>query len=305
MQPPKPARCRAGPCRSRSSDRDQNRMSSSSRRIDAELDRALELSGVGEDDLQHDGPSLQWSSWSPREFDWLSATVPRTYPTASSTADDREAEQELRAEWQGHAATAPYETDCQRPPNRRGLASTGVVRDVHHLPAFCRTGRVKRKVLPRPASLSTQILPPCSSTSLRESGRPSPVPSVLLPVGCACSNSSKIVSRSAAGCPAPVSATAISTLSVVESGGDVDPAAGGRELDGVGEEVEDDLADARARRRRSDLRGFGRRARARCRLRSARSDASRPRSGAAPGARRWTARAPSARPRSWRGRARR
>src|ERR671936_312515 len=78
----------------------------------------------------------------------------------------------------------------------------------HH--ASCRTGRVKRNVLPRPTSLSTQSRPPCSSTSFRESGRPRPVPSARLPSE-VCSNSSKIVSNSSAEIPGPVSATAIST----------------------------------------------------------------------------------------------
>ena len=36
--------------------------------------------------------------------------------------------------------------------------------------------RVNRKVLPLPGSLSTQTLPPWSSTSFRVSARPSPVP---------------------------------------------------------------------------------------------------------------------------------
>src|SRR6266576_231019 len=74
----------------------------------------------------------------------------------------------------------------------------------------CRMGRVKRNVLPLPGSLSTQRRPPCSSTSRRESGRPRPVPSACLP-SLACSNSSKIVSRSGVAIPGPVSATSTST----------------------------------------------------------------------------------------------
>src|SRR5262245_9007060 len=74
----------------------------------------------------------------------------------------------------------------------------------HH--ASCRTGRVKRNVLPRPTSLSTQRRPLWSSTSLRDRGSPSPVPSAFLP-SLVCSNSSKIVSRSSGGMPGPVSAT--------------------------------------------------------------------------------------------------
>src|SRR5207302_1319903 len=48
------------------------------------------------------------------------------------------------------------------------------------------------------------------STSFRERGRPSPVPSARLP-SVACLNSSKIVSSSSGAMPGPVSATAIST----------------------------------------------------------------------------------------------
>src|SRR5438105_530400 len=107
----------------------------------------------------------------------------------------------------------------------------------------CRIGRVKRKVLPWPRVLSAQSRPPWSSTSLRESGSPSPVPSACFP-SLACSNCSKIVSSSSAAIPGPVSATATSTCpSVVRAEMSIRPSAGG-ELDGVGEEVEDDLADA-------------------------------------------------------------
>src|SRR5215472_14698553 len=74
----------------------------------------------------------------------------------------------------------------------------------------CWAGRVKRNVLPCPGSLSTQRRPPWSSTSLRERGSPSPVPSAFLP-SVVCSNSSKIVSWSAGAMPGPVSAIAIST----------------------------------------------------------------------------------------------
>ena len=40
-------------------------------------------------------------------------------------------------------------------------------------------GKVKLKVEPLPTSLSTQILPPCSSTDFLAKVKPSPVPSVL------------------------------------------------------------------------------------------------------------------------------
>ena len=84
---------------------------------------------------------------------------------------------------------------------------------------------VKRKVLPRPASLSTQIRPPIISTSLAEIARPRPVPPnrrVVEPS--ACSNGSKIARQLL--------------------GGDADP--------GVGDgEAEHDLVARRRRPRRS------------------------------------------------------
>jgi hypothetical protein len=41
------------------------------------------------------------------------------------------------------------------------------------------SGKVKLKVEPLPTSLSTQILPPCSSTNFLAKVNPSPVPSLL------------------------------------------------------------------------------------------------------------------------------
>ena len=41
------------------------------------------------------------------------------------------------------------------------------------------SGKVKLKVEPLPTSLSTQILPPCSSTNFLAKVSPSPVPSFL------------------------------------------------------------------------------------------------------------------------------
>ncbi len=106
---------------------------------------------------------------------------------------------------------------------------------------------VNRKVLPMPGSLSTQIRPPISSTSLAEIVRPSPVPPnrrVVEPS--ACSNGWKIVSSFSAGMPIPVSATAKwrttpSTAGVLERNGDDDFAPLG-ELDRVADQVDQDLA---------------------------------------------------------------
>jgi hypothetical protein len=41
------------------------------------------------------------------------------------------------------------------------------------------SGKLKLKVEPLPTSLSTQILPPCSSTNFLAKVSPSPVPSLL------------------------------------------------------------------------------------------------------------------------------
>src|SRR5581483_8754381 len=80
---------------------------------------------------------------------------------------------------------------------------------LRHRYAACLSGSVNRNVLPAPTAVSTHSRPPCSSTNLRDNGRPRPVPSRR--VVCPCSNSSKISSTSSGGMPAPVSATATST----------------------------------------------------------------------------------------------
>src|SRR5205823_10425225 len=108
-------------------------------------------------------------------------------------ADDGKADEQLRAERQRDAPDRADERIVRGPrepgPLRAWRGFERLLRDLHHSAAS--TGRVKRKVLPRPTSLSTQSRPPCSSTSLRESGSPRPVPSSFLPSKL-CSNSSKI-----------------------------------------------------------------------------------------------------------------
>src|SRR5262249_4597176 len=89
-----------------------------------------------------------------------------------------------------------------------------VVLDHEHTPASHRydlAGSVNTNVLPSPSSLSTQIRPPCSSTSFFESASPRPVPSRSSSPGSACWNSSKIRAWSAAASPGPVSATETQT----------------------------------------------------------------------------------------------
>src|SRR5207237_998568 len=64
------------------------------------------------------------------------------------------------------------------------------LRACHVEPAF--DGSVKTKALPSPSSLSTQIRPPCNSTSRFESASPRPVPSRCPAPASVCWNSSKI-----------------------------------------------------------------------------------------------------------------
>ena len=73
----------------------------------------------------------------------------------------------------------------------------------------CRPNRaVKAKVLPRPGSLSTVILPPIRATSRAAMVRPRPVPPYLRVVEVSsCSKARKIVSCLSGGMPMPVSRT--------------------------------------------------------------------------------------------------
>src|SRR5690606_17981725 len=67
-------------------------------------------------------------------------------------------------------------------------------------------GRRKRKVLPLPTSLSTEISPPKLVTISRQIGRPSPVPVGLsVSVSPTCRNFSKTASWSSGAIPHPVS----------------------------------------------------------------------------------------------------
>src|SRR5690606_38085377 len=75
-------------------------------------------------------------------------------------------------------------------------------------------GSTKTKVLPRPASLSTQTLPPCACTMYLTMARPNPVPGILRgPSGEAWRNFSKIDPACSFGIPGPVSMTETCTSS--------------------------------------------------------------------------------------------
>ena len=104
-------------------------------------------------------------------------------------------------------------------------------------------GSVNTNVLPWPSSLSTQIRPPCSSTSRFESASPRPVPSRCSTPASVCWNSSKIRSWSSRGDAGPGVGDGHPHLAVDLRRADVDRAPGGRELHGVREQVEDHLPD--------------------------------------------------------------
>ena len=70
------------------------------------------------------------------------------------------------------------------------------------------TGSSTPNVVPRPGTLSTVMVPPCSSMMLRHSDRPSPVPS---PAGFVVKNGSKMRERISGGMPRPVSAISTRT----------------------------------------------------------------------------------------------
>ena len=75
-------------------------------------------------------------------------------------------------------------------------------------PLLNRAGKVIQNVVPRPTSLSTRIVPPCSSMVLWTSDRPNPTP---LQSSFVVKNGSKIRARSWASIPRPVSVTATRT----------------------------------------------------------------------------------------------
>src|SRR5574340_553360 len=68
-------------------------------------------------------------------------------------------------------------------------------------------GRKTRKILPFPGSLSTAILPPCSSTIFETMASPSPTPSGLV-----VKKGLKIASSRAGSMPAPRSITSVSAM---------------------------------------------------------------------------------------------
>ena len=113
-------------------------------------------------------------------------------------------------------------------------------------------GRRTVKVLPLPNSLSTETSPPKSLHNSLTIESPRPVPEysrvMASPLGKPVRpwrNFSKITCWSSSAMPTPVSLTSHhQVVLVVAGGGDRDPASLGRELDGVGKQVVEDLLHA-------------------------------------------------------------
>ena len=105
-------------------------------------------------------------------------------------------------------------------------------------------GTVSRKRVPAPTVVEARIRsPPISRASRRDTLRPSPDPPARAAAGLPNSNSSKTRSQASGSMPGPVSSTAIVSTSARHADVDADVALLG-ELGGVGDQVEDDLADA-------------------------------------------------------------
>ena len=74
------------------------------------------------------------------------------------------------------------------------------------------SGRVSVKVAPRPSRLATVSVPPIASASLRETVRPSPVPSMPARAASRRSKGVNSFARSWLAIPGPVSSTEIATV---------------------------------------------------------------------------------------------
>ena len=205
------------------------------------------------------------------------------------------------------ASSVRYPVACRTSRNSFmfiSLSSTTRTRS----PAMARTdlaGSVNTNVLPWPSSLSTQIRPPCSSTSRFESARPRPVPSRCSTPASVCWNSSKIRSWSSGAMPGPRVGDRDPHLAVDPRRAHVDGPARGRELHGVREQVEDHLPDPALVALDDVDFGIAARARPGRRPSSPARAPSRRRARAPRAARTARPRARPGRPRPWTGRGRR
>ena len=80
--------------------------------------------------------------------------------------------------------------------------TTWLARHGQDVSSASRQRKVKRKIVPPPGRASTQILPPCASTMVRQIDRPSPMPLRLV-----VTNGWKRCAATSGASPAPVSAT--------------------------------------------------------------------------------------------------
>src|SRR5712691_6029034 len=112
-----------------------------------------------------------------------------------------------------HLVAAVPQDVADQPPVERVVLHHQEAARFHAAGSSGGSGSSTVKVEPRPTSLATEIVPPCSSTRRRERARPRPVPSRLAPSGSSCSNSRKSRGRSSERMPTPVSSTTIRSRS--------------------------------------------------------------------------------------------
>ncbi len=118
--------------------------------------------------------------------------------------------------------------------------------------AFIPSGTVNQNVLPRPASLSTPIVPPWAATISRAIDRPRPAPPGA---SAPWENLSKITSRRSGAMPGPSSLDLEAHRRRWPRHANRDRGAGGRVADGVGEQVgEDELQAVRVDRHLGEAR---------------------------------------------------
>ena len=109
--------------------------------------------------------------------------------------------------------------------------------------AAAAAGKMHITVVPSPGTDSMLTLPPCSSTNERTIERPSPAPRWRVP-WVSDSNQSNTLSFHLARNPRPVIADREDHGSAARNGGEHDGPAGRREADRIGQQIEQNLADA-------------------------------------------------------------
>jgi len=102
-------------------------------------------------------------------------------PSASDSTGCSPMNAAMTAATQQHKVSFRWEQRerCRLPLHATHLGTPSLQTAKDQLGGDDLSGKVKLKVEPLPTSLSTQILPPCSSTNFLAKVNPSPVPSVL------------------------------------------------------------------------------------------------------------------------------